>query len=312
MSTLLKEVDARTGLAGANTMELLLFHLGQDEIYGINVFKVREVMKLPPLTRMPEADPRIEGVANIRGKTVPVIGLRRALGLGESDAVGNVIIAEYNRSLQGLHVSGVDRILRISWDRVKAPPPLAQSVGGGAVTAVTLLEDGRMVLILDVEKILSDICPRSEEEWSAVAPAAPDQIAGLTAGRVLLADDSAVARRQIAHTLDRLGLSYLQAKTGRDAWEQLIALADSAAAAGASVKDDIRLILTDIEMPEMDGFTFTRQVRSDHRFDGIPVLMHSSLTGMCNMEKGKSVGATDYITKFDPKVLAEKIRRYYV
>ena len=308
MSTLLKEVDARTGLAGANTMELLLFHLGGEEIYGINVFKVREVMKLPTLTRMPEADPRIEGVANIRGKTVPVIGLRPALGLGEPCAAGNVIIAEYNRSLQGLHVSGVDRILRISWDRVKAPPPLAQRVGGGAVTAVTLLEDGRMVLILDVEKILCDICPPAVEELLGAVPAAAAPIAG----RVLLADDSAVARRQIAQTLDRLGLSYLQAKTGRDAWSQLTALADSAAASGASVKDDIRLILTDIEMPEMDGFTFTRQVRSDHRFDGIPVLMHSSLTGMCNMEKGKSVGATDYITKFDPKVLAEKIRRYYV
>lgn len=308
MSSLLKEVDARTGLAGANTMELLLFHLGQDETYGINVFKVREVMKLPPLTRMPETDSRIEGVANIRGKTVPVIGLRHALGLGESDAAGNVIIAEYNRSLQGLHVSGVDRILRISWDHVKAPPPLAQRAGGSAVTAVTLLEDGRMVLILDVEKILYDICPPAGEETLGAVSAAPLP----TAGRVLFADDSAVARKQIAHTLDRLGLSCLQAKTGRDAWEQLTALADKAAAAGASVKDDIRLILTDIEMPEMDGFTFTRQVRSDHRFDGIPVLMHSSLTGNCNTEKGAQVGATDYITKFDPKVLAEKIRRYYV
>jgi two-component system chemotaxis response regulator CheV len=308
MSTLMKEVDARTRLAGANRLELLLFHLATDELYGINVFKVREVMKLPSLTRMPDADSRIEGMTNLRGQTLPVISLRQALGLGENDCEGKVIIAEYNQSLQGLHVGGVDRIIRVSWDQIKPPPMLVRNNTQGGVTAVTILEDGRMVLILDVEKILADICPRADDEVYAGVT----REAAVQGKKVLFADDSLVARKQITKTLDRLGIGYNQATTGKEAWEQLLALAEQAAASGRRVHDDIQLILTDIEMPEMDGFTLVKQIRLDSRFEGIPILMHSSLTGMCNMGKGKSVGATDFITKFDPKVLTEKILKYCV
>ena len=308
MSTLMKEVDARTRLAGANRLELLLFHLGTDELYGINVFKVREVMKLPLLTRMPEADRRIEGMTNLRGQTLPVISLRLALGMGDTESEGKVIIAEYNQSLQGLHVGGVDRIIRASWDQIKPPPMLVRNNTQGGVTAITILEDGRMVLILDVEKILADICPRSDDEVYAGVASEPK----IKGKQILFADDSLVARKQISKTLDRLGISYLQATTGKEAWDRLLALAEEAGAAGKCVKDQIQLILTDIEMPEMDGFTLVKQVRLDSRFEGIPIIMHSSLTGMCNMGKGKSVGATDYVTKFDPKILAEKILQYCV
>src|SRR5581483_2355923 len=172
MTELIKEVDARTGLAGTNQMELLLFHIGTEEILGVNVFKVREVMKFPLLTRMPEADPRIAGMANIRGTMVPVIDLKTTLGLGHSDTSvsqdtgggGNLIVAEYNMSLQAFHVGGVDRILRLSWSQIKSPPPLFRDTAKGMVTAVAMLDDGRMVLILDVEKILAEICSRPDEE----------------------------------------------------------------------------------------------------------------------------------------------------
>lgn len=313
MSTLIKEVDARTRLAGANRMELLLFSLGGEEVFGINVFKVREVMKLPPLTKVPETDGRIEGMANLRGKTVPVVNLLSALKIETTDVqegvipAGNLIVAEYNQSLQGLHVAGVDRIIRISWDQVKPPPPLMRNVGGGgAVTAVTTLEDGRMVLILDVEKVLSDICPRPDEEVYAGLKT----VEALKARHVMFADDSLVARTQIRKTLERLGITFYQATTGREAWTQLAALADKAQAEGKSIRDEVHLILSDIEMPEMDGFALTKQVRSDPRFNGIPIILHSSLTGVCNEEKGKSVGATDYVTKFDPKILTEKILKH--
>ena len=313
MSTLIKEVDARTRLAGANRMELLLFSLGGEEVFGINVFKVREVMKLPPLTKVPETDGRIEGMANLRGKTVPVVNLLSALKIETMDVqegvipAGNLIVAEYNQSLQGLHVAGVDRIIRISWDQVKPPPPLMRNVGGGgAVTAVTTLEDGRMVLILDVEKVLSDICPRPDEEVYAGLKT----VEALKARHVMFADDSLVARTQIRKTLERLGITFYQATTGREAWTQLAALADKAQAEGKSIREEVHLILSDIEMPEMDGFALTKQVRSDPRFNGIPIILHSSLTGVCNEEKGKSVGATDYVTKFDPKILTEKILKH--
>ncbi|WP_447972143.1 chemotaxis protein [Nitrospira sp. Kam-Ns4a] len=314
MATFIKEVDGRTRLAGANQMELLLFHVGTREIFGINVFKVREVMKVPALTRMPEADPRLEGVANIRGTTVPVIGLQRTLGLeGEGaparpgeDGTGNLIVTEYNMSLQAFHVAGVDRILRLSWTQIKPPPPLVRETAKGAVTSVAMLDDGQMVLILDVEKILSDLCPRPDEEVYAGVETAP----AVKSKRVLFADDSSVARTQIRKTLERLGIAYIQTVTGLEAWNQLQMLAANAERAGKPLKDEIQLVLSDIEMPDMDGFTLTKQIRNDPRFAWLPVVLHSSLTGTCNAAKGKAVGATDYVTKFEPKTLGEVIVKY--
>ncbi|WP_447977021.1 chemotaxis protein [Candidatus Nitrospira bockiana] len=314
MSSLIKEVDARTGLAGTNRMELLLFHIGTGEVFGINVFKVREVMKFPALTRLPEADPRIEGMANIRGTTVPVIGLKRALQLGEEPASdeaprtheGKLIVTEYNMSLQAFHVAGVDRILRLSWTQIKSPPPLVRNNTKGAVTAVAMLEDGQMVLILDVEKILAEMSPKPDEEVYAGVEARPE----VRHKRVLFADDSSVARLQIRKALEKLGIAYVQACTGQEAWDQLRALADKTAQAGKQVKDEIQLVLSDIEMPDMDGFTLTRHIRSDPRFNEIAIVLHSSLTGSCNADKGKACGATDYLTKFDPMVLTQKIVQY--
>ncbi len=312
MSTLINEIDARTRLAGANQMELLLFKLGTNEIFGINVFKVREVMKLPELTQIPEADSRIVGMANIRGIMVPVVGLKRSLGLGTENEgrVGGppgtnpyLIVSEYNGSLQGFLVAGVDRIIRFSWSAIKTPPAIVRENNKGAVTAVTMLEDGRMVLILDVEKVLNDICPRSDDEVFAGMVAAP----ALKSKCMLFADDSSVARTQIRKALERLEMSYIMATTGGEAWSKLQALADQATAEGKERVDQIQCILSDIEMPEMDGFGFFKHIRADPRLAHLPVMLHSSLTGACNMEKGKAVGATDYITKFDAKMLGEKL-----
>ena len=245
MSSLIKEVDARTGLAGTNQMELLLFHVGTSEVFGINVFKVREVMKFPALTRLPEADPRVEGMANIRGTTVPVIGLTKIIvGLTAVQpsqvSEGKLIVTEYNGSLQAFHVAGVDRILRLSWTQIKSPPPLVRNNTKGAVTAVAMLDDGRMVLILDVEKILAEMSPKSDDEVFAGMELRPED----KNKRVLFADDSAVARTQIRKTLERLGVSYVQATTGQEAWERLLEIADKAAAMGKPVRDEIQIILS--------------------------------------------------------------------
>ncbi len=315
MSNLISEIDARTRLAGANQMELLLFNLGTKEVYGINVFKVREVMKLPDLTHIPEADPRIVGMANIRGTMVPVVGLQRTLGLGNESATvpetgkpnhPYLVISEYNGSLQGFLVSGVDRIIRFSWASIKTPPAIVRENNKGAVTAVTVLEDGRMVLILDVEKVLYDICPRTDEELLAGMIARPE----LRGRCVLFADDSSVARSHLRKALSALGVTYVQTITGKEAWDKLQLLADQAVESGKATVDQIHAILSDIEMPDMDGFTLTRHIRHDPRLAHLPVILHSSLTGTCNVDKGKGVGATDYITKFDAKVLAEKLAQH--
>ena len=254
-----------------------------------------------------ESDKKVE--------TVEAHGLQRSLGLGVETEVQErgegtshpyLIVSEYNGSLQGFLVAGVDRIIRFSWSAIKTPPAIVRENNKGAVTSVTMLDDGRMVLILDVEKVLNDICPRSDDEVFAGMVPAPE----LKSKCMLFADDSSVARTQIRKALDRLEMSYIMTTTGGEAWTKLQALADQATVEGKERVDQIQCILSDIEMPEMDGFTLTKHIRADPRLAHLPVMLHSSLTGACNMEKGKAVGATDYITKFDAKMLGEKLSLY--
>ena len=304
MSNLMTEIDQRTGLAGANKMELLMFHLGTEEVYGLNVFKIREVMKLPPVTMIPDSDPRILGIVNLRGENIALVDLKQSIGLGPLGRDGaKLIITEYNERKQGFLVAGVDRIIRMSWERIHIPPPMVQSSRQGSVTAVTKLDDGRMVLILDVEKVLAELHPKSDEEMFIGI----DPYVGLTGKRMLIADDSIVARKQIAKTLDRLGVIWEETCTGKEALHRLRFYAQDAENTGQPLTTYIDGLLTDIEMPEMDGFSLTKHLRQDARFAKLPILMHSSLSGSCNVEKGKSVGVTDFVTKFDPKVLRQKL-----
>ena len=304
MSKWIAEIDQRTGLAGANKMELLMFHLGTEEVYGINVFKIREVMKMPAVTKIPDSDPRILGVVNLRGENIALVDLKQAIGLGSLEQEGaKLIITEYNENKQGFLVAGVDRIIRMSWERIQIPPQMIRSNQQGAVTAVTKLDDGRMVLILDVEKVLSELHPKSDEELFMGV----DKVASLQGKKVLIADDSTVARKQITRTLERLGLNWEETITGKQALQRLRFFANAAQESGQPLSNYVDVMLTDIEMPEMDGFSLTKHIRGDSKLAGLPVLMHSSLSGDCNVEKGKSVGVTDFVTKFDPKVLREKL-----
>jgi len=307
MAKWMAEIDQRTRLAGANQMELLMFHLGTEEIYGINVFKIREVMQLPLVTRIPDSDPRILGLVNLRGENIALVDLAQAIGLGRMETAGaKLIIAEYNDNKQGFLVSGVDRIIRMSWEQIKIPPVMVQSSRQGAVTAVTQLEDGRMVLILDVEKVLAELHPRADDEVLVGI----EMVKELAGKRVLVADDSIVARKQIMKTLERLGMKWEETQTGKEALTRLRELADKAEVAGKTIYDYLAGVITDIEMPEMDGFSLTKHIREDPRFQGLPILMHSSLSGECNVEKGKAMGVTDYVTKFQPAELRDKLIKH--
>lgn len=312
MSSFIHEIDARTQLAGANRFEILLFSMGVAEIYGINVFKVREVFSLPVLTRLPETDVRIEGLLSVRGTTLPVIDLRQVLGLpdfprpdGKAD---HLIVTEYNRNVQAFHVRHVDRIVRVSWSDVTPPPALTHNkLKPGTITAVAKIDPNTTVLLVDVEKILSDLMPEHEDLLVQQVQASPTV---LTDKRVLFADDSSVARMQIRKTLARLGVKGIETTTGQEAWEKLLELAAEAEAQGKAVGEVIHLVLSDVEMPAMDGFTLTKRIRADARFHDLPIILHSSLTGMCNREHGKVVGATDYVGKFDPKELSTIVLKY--
>jgi two-component system chemotaxis response regulator CheV len=310
MSAFLQGIDARARLAGTNKLEILMFTLGRDrasgrrETYGINVFKVREVIRAPALTRAPDMPPAIDGMASLRGALVPVLNMVRYAGVDTDDTPAIMILAEYNGQTLGFLVEAVETILRLDWSAMRAPPAMLNANSGGLVTAVTELADGRLVMMMDVESIL-------EQTLGSDALPAPELFANRPPpGRtILFADDSAVARKHIARTLDALHVAHVDAVNGHHAWQQLRKIADEADSMGRPVSDALQLILTDVEMPEMDGYMLVKQIKADARFNGIPVVMHSSLSGESNRTLGLSVGADEYVAKFEPQRLAQTLTR---
>ncbi len=298
---LLAAVDARTKLAGSNKMELLLFSLGTHETFGINVFKVREVSPTPPITLTPNMPAGVEGVISLRGSIIPVISLAHFIkldnvpaGLGQT-----MIVTEFSRHTQGFLVHEVDRIIRVDWDRVK-PPENMLAGQEGMITAITELDDGRLVSILDVERVLVEVLGEKPMPTLPHVESAHDTT-------VFFADDSSVARREIVSVLDKLGVKYIQANDGREAWDKLLGMANRASGERVSLRNQIQLILVDAEMPEMDGYVLTRNIKTDGRFAGIPVVMHSSLSSEANRTMGQQVGVDAYVAKFDPAVLADTL-----
>ncbi len=311
MSELLKNIDARTRLAGTNKLEILLFTLGTDqktgrrETFGINVFKVREVMRTPAITAAPEMPASVVGMVSLRGALVPVVDLARYVGVGADTPRDIMIVTEYNGHTQGFLVEAVDTILRLDWSQMRVPPDMLTANMGGLVTAVTELPENRLVMLLDVEKVLSETTRYDDSHmFKDITP-----IDNGGEHLVLFADDSSVARKQICQTLDVLGVKYISAVNGRRAWEELKLMAAQAEAAGRKVSDTLSLVLTDVEMPEMDGYILTRNIKADPRFEGVPVVMHSSLSGMSNQQLGKSVGVDEYVPKFEPQRLSQTLRR---
>lgn len=302
-SPLLDMVDSRTSLAGSNKMEILLFSLGTKEIFGINVFKVREVTHTPAITKTPNVPAGVEGMISLRGNIIPVISLKKHLGIRPGAAPeGTMIVTEYNQRIQSFLVDDVDRIVRVDWDQVRTPDTILSS-NSPWITAITRLPDGRLVSILHVEQVLTAVIGET--------PIPEMQPVATRAGELLfMVDDSAVARREIVAVLDQLTVKYQQATNGREAWEKLQALAGRAHAAGRPLKETIRVILTDAEMPLMDGYVLTRRIKDDPRFDGIPVVMHSSLSSEANRHMGQQAGVDAYVAKFDPIVLAETLRPF--
>ena len=304
MAGILDSVNQRTQLVGQNRLELLLFKLIGRQRFGINVFKVREVMPCPRLTLLPKQDKFIKGVAHIRGQTISVIDLSKATGGPEivQTADSFVIIAEYNRSVQGFLVAGVERIVTLSWKDIMPPP---EGTGKSSyLTAVTEI-DNEMVSILDVEKILNEISPISTELSEGVA----DETVGEEVGDrvIMIADDSTVARNQVKRALEPLGLTMLLAKNGQDALDQLEAIAETCK---ESISEKVALLISDIEMPEMDGYTLTAEIKQNERMKDIPVILHTSLSGVFNNAMVEKVGAEDFIPKFHPDELATAVKKW--
>ncbi|MDR0233656.1 MAG: chemotaxis protein [Zoogloeaceae bacterium] len=304
---LLDGVDARTRLAGSNQMEILLFSLGTREIFGINVFKVREVGRTPHITKTPNMPKGVEGLISLRGNVIPVLSLSSFLEL-ESPVQGSspqelgksMMVAEYSKRTLGFLVHDVDRIIRVDWEKVKAPESVV-SANQGLITAVIELAGGQLVSIIDVEQILANAFGEA-----VIVDVAPVRVA--EEANVFFVDDSVVARKKIAEVLDKLGVRHKHATNGAEAWTRLQAIATHAQQRGISMREEINLILVDAEMPEMDGYVLTKHIKADARFENVPVVMHSSLSSEANRAMGRSVGVDAYVAKFDSEVLADTLR----
>ena len=302
MAGILDTVDQRTQLVGENRLEILVFRLAGRQQFAINVFKVQEVLQLPRLTLIPQRHPMTCGVINLRGQTLPVIDLSRAIGMRAltPDANSTIIVTEYNRSVQAFLVGGVERILNLNWESIQPPP-------GGAgrqhyLTAITKVED-RLVEIIDVEKVLAEIVPMNTRVSS---DRLDDKLLCQTRGReVLVVDDSSVAISQLRDTLGQLGLRLHVATDGLRALQQLKRWADE----GIDMEEKLLMVFTDAEMPEMDGYRLTTEIRNDPRLRDLYVVLHTSLSGSFNDAMVKKVGCDDFLSKFQPDQLVEVVRR---
>jgi two-component system, chemotaxis family, chemotaxis protein CheV len=297
MAGILESVNQRTQLVGQNRLELLLFRLSGEQVYGINVFKVKEVLQCPKLTMMPQSNPVVRGIASIRGGTISIMDLSLATGQRELDDIENgfVIITEYNTATQGFLVSGVERIINMNWESIHPPPK-----GSGSehyLTAVTEVE-GKLVEIIDVEKILSEVSPMEETISEEILQ---DDIVSLAPSKhVLIVDDSAIARKQIKRCVETVGVETTVLNDGRQALDYLRELVDK----GEDVASKFLVMISDIEMPEMDGYTLTAEVRADPRMCKLHVVLHTSLSGVFNQAMVKKVGADNFLAKFNPDQLA--------
>ena len=302
MSGVMASVDQRTQLAGRNRLELLMFRLGTKQLYGINVFKVREVLQCPGLSVVPQSHPVVRGISNIRGQTISIMDLSMAVGGPPIQDIANsfVIISEYNRSVQGFLVQAVERIVNLNWKDIQAPPS-GTAAGSSYLTAVTHV-DNKMVEIIDVERVLAEVVGAKEELSQDIK----DQVEQPNAEKnlILVSDDSMVARKQVCKTLENdHSMETITTKDGKEALDLLKSWADN----NDPKLERLALVISDIEMPQMDGYTFTTEVRADERLNHLYIVLHTSMSGVFNQTMVDKVGANKFIAKFDPDVLGQAV-----
>jgi two-component system, chemotaxis family, chemotaxis protein CheV len=309
-----RDIDERSNLTGSNKFEMLLFRLGGDdngdhsELFGINVFKIREIVAMPEITGIAGSLPHMLGVVNLRGQIIPVLDLPAIVGCKPKTGLNIMLVTEFARTTQAFAVESVEDIVRLDWNQVLSAE---NSSAGRMVTSIARLDgnidNSRLAQVLDVESILREMGAPGEQD---VDPAAVGPKINLKPGTVILAaDDSKIARTLIEQGLEAMGAPFIMTKSGKEAWERLQSIAAAAEAEGRTIHDKVALVLSDLEMPEMDGFTLTRNIKQNSRFSSLPVVIHSSLSGSTNEEHVRSAGANAYVAKFNAEELAATIRQ---
>ena len=301
MSGVLSNVDSRTKLVGQNRLELLLFHFGRGQAYAINVFKIQEVLRVTRLTHIPDAHPVVKGVTHLRGHTLPVVDLSQAIGMRPTEITDEttMIVTEYNRTVQAFLVAGVERIVNMNWEEIMPPPK-----GTGKshyLTAITKV-DGRIVEIIDVEKVLAEIVPYETNISDDLVDLDVMERTAKSGLKVLTVDDSAIARSQVKETLTSIGIEVIQASDGLEGLHILKNMASE-----GPINSQLLMVITDAEMPSMDGYMLTTEIRKDAELKDLYVVLHTSLSGSFNEAMVEKVGCNAFLSKFQPDGLAQAV-----
>jgi len=293
MATSLDEALQRSKLSQSNQMEMLTFRLTDNQVYGINVFKIIEIIECPHrIDRMPNSHPAVKGALDFRGKPLAVIDLSEAVGLPAKEfreELAYIIICEYNQSLTAFIIHSPDTLLTRNWADIHKP----EGVNARSLVAIAYADNGEAILLLDIESILAQIVGIENNLSSEVLTEA----AGRGKGKhVLLVDDSRTALLLLQSVLDKLEITHTTYMSAIQALDFL-----------HKEHEIIDLVISDIEMPGMDGFTFTRTLREQDNLKHLKIILHSSMSNPSNRLKAEQAGADKFVAKFDPDSLSEEI-----
>lgn len=283
-------------------LELLLFNLNGNQLFGINVFKVSEAMPCPHLSQLPSSSPYLIGVASVRGKNIPVIELSRAMACRKPTSLKNasVIVCESGDKLYGFLVQNIRQIVSLSWSDVNPPPKMVEK--SSCISAITQLDDGKTVQVVDFERVLNIVDPRSFSDYGECEWVRRNELEGM---QLLVVDDSKFAQKQLARFLDYIGAVYVFADNGKEAlnilrdWHQ----------EGEGALDSLAMVITDVEMPILDGFTLVKELRADHRLSHLSLCLYSSLGKSLSRYIGTDISVDAVVAKGNEQGLLQALRQ---
>ncbi len=297
---------------GSNEMELVDFRIFKQEddeiyegIYGVNVSKVREIIKKPKLTELPGTPEFIEGIFDLRDVVIPVVNLAKWMGITEPEGAekdSRVVITEFNNVLIGFIVHEAKRIRRISWAEIEPASFMSDSgsIDGSKITGVTRIEGDNVLLILDLESVVQDLGLYEPDTQNV-----PNEIATFS-GVALVLDDSSTARRILKEAVMKMGFSVVEAGDGEEGLEKLNELYEKY---GNDLSQNLKIIISDVEMPKMDGFHFASNVKDDSRFKNIPIVFNSSISDHFSEDRGLEAGGEAYLVKFKASTFYDEVAR---
>jgi two-component system chemotaxis response regulator CheV len=305
-------MDENSLKVGSNEMELVDFRIQKQEddsvyegIYGINVSKVREIIRVPSLTELPGTPEFIEGIFDLRNVVIPVVNLAKWMGITEPEGIeksSRVIITEFNNVLIGFIVHEAKRIRRINWNDIE-PATFMSGTGSlesNKITGVTKIEDDNVLLILDLESVVQDL-GLYEPDVDNI----PEELETFS-GLALILDDSSTARKIVKEALIKMGFHVVEAMDGEEGLHKLDDLYESY---GEDIAEHLKIIISDVEMPKMDGFHFATNVKDDGRFNNIPIVFNSSISYHFSEGRGIEAGGEAYLVKFEASSFYNEVAR---